>query len=461
MEVDYVRVQKADGSTVATPATAIQETASSVASLAPMYSHLRQMQVPVRSLASGDTLEYKVRWICTKAQIENQFWYQHDFAKDAVVDEETLIIDVPAAEVMKIASPGSTPQISESGGGKIYTWKTSNPKILAPDAADRTKPNDKPKHSVEITTFKSWEEVGSWYRQLASAKADPTPAIRTKEAELIKGLTTDSEKEHAIYDFVSTKFRYISVSFGVGRYQPHAAEEVLANLYGDCKDKHTLLQSLLQAAGIEAAPALMGEDLAFNADVPSPAQFNHVITVIANKGDYVWLDSTPEVSPFGMLQANLRDVHALIISKEGAAKLVRTPAEPSIPGSERFQAATVLKSDGTLTGHFDVTVRGDPELLLRSVFHEVPPSQWQEAVQGMSQGLGFGGKVSAVDVDNPQDTTKAFHYGYDYTREKIFGLGIICDHSAFPADGSAGDGRKRHRNRLSLAQRTTSCQTRL
>ena len=52
--------------------------------------------------------------------------------------------------------------------------------------------------------------------------------------------------------------RYIGVAFGIGRYQPHSAETVLDNQYGDCKDKHTLLAAMLKAAGYEAWPALIG-----------------------------------------------------------------------------------------------------------------------------------------------------------------------------------------------------------
>ena len=68
------------------------------------------------------------------------------------------------------------------------------------------------------------------------------------------------------------KFRYISISFGAGRYRPHSAEEVLANQYGDCKDKHTLFAALLKAAGIQAWPALIGVGVKFDSSVPSPAQ---------------------------------------------------------------------------------------------------------------------------------------------------------------------------------------------
>ena len=66
-----------------------------------------------------------------------------------------------------------------------------------------------------------------------------------------------------------TEFRYIGIAFGVERYQPHFAAEVLANQYGDCKDKHTLLASLLNAAGIKAYPALISTERDIDAEMPS------------------------------------------------------------------------------------------------------------------------------------------------------------------------------------------------
>jgi tetratricopeptide (TPR) repeat protein len=425
--VDYLRVRKADGSTVETPESNFQEAPSAVTKGAPMYSDLREKQIPVKALASGDVLEYRVRWIRTKPLVQNQFWFEHDFLQNGTVEEETLTVSVPAGQFVKLSSPGTKPLVREENGQKTYSWKTAHvaikpevrkPDPKKPDEAEKKKAPAMPAHSVELTTFKTWEEVGRWYAQLAADKTAVTPAIQAKADALTKGLATSTEKERAIYDYVSTKFRYISVSLGAGRYQPHAADEVMSNLYGDCKDKHTLLATLLKAAGIEAWPALIGADLPFDQDVPSPAQFNHVITVVPGEGSNVWLDSTPEIAPFGLLEPILRDHQALVIPSNGAPRVMRTPADPAIPASEIFRAKAVLKSDGTLTGHFDETVRGDGELLLRSVFHETTPAQWQDVVQRISLQMGFGGKVSAVDVDNPQDTAKAFHYAYDYTREK-------------------------------------------
>ena len=149
-------------------------------------------------------------------------------------------------------------------------------------------------HSVQVTTFANWEEIGRWYGSLQKDPLEVTPAIQAKAVELTQDLKTDDEKIRALYEFVALKFHYIGLDFGIGRYQPHAADDVLGNGYGDCKDKHTLLASLLKAAGFEAWPALIHGTRKLDPDVPSPAQFNHVITVVSVGGQTIWLDTTPE-----------------------------------------------------------------------------------------------------------------------------------------------------------------------
>jgi len=68
-----------------------------------MYSHVRALQIPVRSLAAGDTLEYRVRWTQTRPDIPDQFWYTHDFINEGAVKSEMLTVDVPADKYVKVA----------------------------------------------------------------------------------------------------------------------------------------------------------------------------------------------------------------------------------------------------------------------------------------------------------------------------------------------------------------------
>lgn len=422
-EFVYIRVRKPDGTVVETPADSVQDVASEVSRVAPTYSDLREKQVPVKALSAGDVLEYKIRIVQTKPDVPNQFWFAYSFMKAGIVLEETLRIAVPANQYLKVSSPEVKPEMTQAGAQKTYLWKTANLKAPGDDGKDDSKdaddsdqPAGEPAPSVQITTFRNWEEVGRWYAGLAASRTTVSPAIAAKSAELTRGLTTNEEKLRAIYAFVSLKFRYISISFGTGRFQPHSADEVLANQYGDCKDKHTLFATMLKAVGIEAWPALIGAGIHFDPDVPSPAQFNHVITVVAGANPQ-WLDTTPEIAPFGLLQEEIRDKQALVIPVNGAPSLMKTPADPPFRNSELIESKAQLGADGTLQGHMDFTMRGDAELVFRAMFHSVSPAQWQELGQRFISSMGFQGKVSHVDVDNLNNPDKAFHYAFDYTVE--------------------------------------------
>jgi tetratricopeptide (TPR) repeat protein len=244
-----------------------------------------------------------------------------------------------------------------------------------------------------------------------------TPAIRAKAAELTKDLKTDDEKIRAIYNFVSLRFHYIGLDFGIGRYQPHTADDVLGNGYGDCKDKHTLLASSLKAAGYDAWPALIHSQRKLDPELPSPAQFNHVITVVPIADQLIWLDTTPEVAPYGLLLNVLRDKQALVISSTKGPVLMRTPQNPPFPEDQEFSVEGKLGPDDVFTGHVEQSYRGDTEVVMRSWLRQVAQSQWKESVQGFSYRLGFAGDVSNVKASPPEDTDKPFKISYDYLRK--------------------------------------------
>src|SRR5262249_49274343 len=326
-------------------------------------------------------------------------------------------ISLPRDKYLKIVSPDSKPETKDEGTRRIYRWTHSNLKVEEVDPGQR--PRRKPPNpDIQVTTFSSWEDVGNWYRGLQKDSLQVTPAIQAKAAALTKGLTSDEDKIHAIYNFVSLKYHYIGLDFGIGRYQPHAADDVLDNGYGDCKDKHTLLASLLQAVGIEAWPVLVHTLRKLDSDVPSPAQFNHVISLVPQGDRVIWLDTTPEVSPYGLILLNLRNQQALVIPSTKPPVLMTTPENPPFEQHQEFSMAGKLSGDGTFTGHAKQSYRGDTEVALRELFRRIPQSQWKEAVQRFSYGLNFGGDVSNVEMTPPDDLDKPFELSYDYVRKK-------------------------------------------
>ena len=160
--------------------------------------------------------------------------------------------------------------------------------------------------------------------------------------------------------FVGPNFRYVSLSLGVGRYQPRPAGDVLRDQYGDCKDKHTLLASLMESVGLRASTVLINSRAKIDADFPSPSQFDHAITrAVADKQD-VWLDVTTEIAPFRLLSVNLRKKQALVIPSGSAAHLEETPADPPMPSvagdGRRWHARRGGHAEGRRTGR---RLRGD------------------------------------------------------------------------------------------------------
>ncbi len=426
--MDFVRVHKPDGTTVNTPVDDAMEMPAEVSREAPMYSDVKEKHLPVRSLAAGDRLEYQFHTVTTKALAPGQFWgAEHFIVQGGVILSQTLTLQVPAQTYVQVWSPNHPAAPLTRDGMKIWTWTSSqtkasardeNGKMTAADVKDPDEDSDGRKlPSVAWTTFHSWAEVGDWYRSLAEQRLQPTATVRTKADELTKNAKTPQEQAEALYRFVATQIRYISISFGVGRFQPHTPDEVLDHGYGDCKDKDTLLESLLRAKGLTTAPVLIGAGIAPVPDVPSPAVFNHVITTVELPGiGRSWLDSTAEVAPFRVLVPMIRDQNALVVPSTGLASLQKTPANPPFPYLDRYDSVTTLDAKGVLKGHIELTSRSDSELGFRLMMQRLAPAQWDEAMQYVSSAMNFGGKVSHADL-RQSDPAAPVHLSYDYVRE--------------------------------------------
>lgn len=418
IDIPYVRVRKPNGTVVVTPPETIQDMPADVTREAPLYSDIREKQVAVKALDVGDVLEYEYTIRVQKPLVPGQFWFDYDFFKTGIALHEDLQISVPRGRYVNVQSTRVKPAISDQKGNTVYTWTAANLTSKSPEQKPALQVPDKtPPPDVLLTTFRSWDEVAKWFHALEQPQIASTAEIRAKAAELSGATSTENDKLRAIYNYVSLKIRYVGLDFGLGRYQPHLAADILSNEYGDCKDKQTLLTSLLGAEGIKSFPVLINSTREIDPAVPSPGQFDHVIAVVPQGKDFVWLDATAEVAPFGFLPANLRNENALIISDEGSGQIVRTPVNPPFENSWDYQMTGTLSDDGTLQAKAKANFRGDNEYLLRLAFRRTPQVQWKDLLQRLSYSWNFGGDVSDPSISPPDDTSSPFAIGYDYTRK--------------------------------------------
>src|SRR5260221_890178 len=418
LDIPFVRVRKADGSVVETPSQSVQDLSSPVQQVAPVYTDFRQKHVTVQSFRPGDTLEVRVVTTIHTALAPGQFWTEYAFNEEAIVLDEQLDIDVPASrKIILRLRPGVDPVVKEADGRRTYHWSHAHSvredvKAGSKDPKSAKKSPDEPERApVRLTTFAGWDEVGRWFAGLEQPARKPSADVQAKARQLIAGRASDLEKLEALYDFVSKNFRYVSLSLGAGRYQPRAASEVLRDAYGDCKDKHTLLAALIDAAGLQASAALINSAIKLDPDFPSPTQFDHVITRAVAGGREVWLDATPEVAPFRMLSANLRKKQVLV-ADAASPRLEETPADLPTPSTNATEADCTIDQTGRLSAKIKLSARGDAELVLRTLVRATCQLQWKTVVEGILKQAGLEGKLSDLRVSDPQATAEPFTLGF-------------------------------------------------
>ena len=422
LEVSYVRVRKPDGRVLETPTTGGQDLAPEILQQAPMYSDYRQRHISVVSLQAGDTLEYRTVAHMNTPIIAGQFWYEHAFPRNSFVDEDRLEIDVPKSRELKLKSPDYKYEVQDASDRRTYVWSVKN---LSPkresdggDEADFGPEDIKP--DVQMSTFTDWQQLARWYAKVVEEQSIPDDSARAKAAELTRGATTASEKVQRLYNYVALNIRYVSLSFGVGRLQPHPGVEVMRNGYGDCKDKHTLLATLLRAEGIQSDAVLIHSFRKLDPDVPSPAQFDHVISAVHVGENLVWLDTTAEVAPYGLIFYSLRNKQALVASAESGGGLRRTPAEAPVKNVATVTIDGTFSEQGGLDANIDITAQGDSDVPLRQAFRQTAPARWEDLLKLLSARWAFEGDISEVHLGPLEDTTKPFHLTYHYHKAEYF-----------------------------------------
>ena len=224
--------------------------------------------------------------------------------------------------------------------------------------------------------FQSWREMGVWYRGLVQGRTNSTPQIKQTVTELTQSAPDQLAKMRALAAFVQKDIRYVAIELGIGGLQPHAAAEVFTHRYGDCKDKATLLNAMLNEIGIDSYYFIVNTVRGSITDTtPANLGFNHAILAIvlpptltdasllavsthAKLGKILFFDPTDPLTPLGSLSGDLQANYGLLVAPDGG-ELVRTPQLPASLNAIERTAKMTLDGDGTLHGDIHETWSGD------------------------------------------------------------------------------------------------------
>jgi len=226
-------------------------------------------------------------------------------------------------------------------------------------------------------SFRDWRQMGVWFTNLSQGRRDLTPEMKQKVAALTSGATTSAGKMAALAKFVQQDIRYVAIELGIGGIQPHAASDTFTHRYGDCKDKATLMGSMLKELGIDSYYVIINSERgSVSADTPAQiGAFDHAIIAIKlpddaksqslvavvqhpKLGKILFFDPTDDLTPFGQLSGGLQDNYGLLVTPDGG-ELYDLPKLPSTMNGVTRTATATLDERGNLTGSFSEIRLGD------------------------------------------------------------------------------------------------------
>lgn len=352
----------------------------------PSYNNYKQLVFSMPGVSVGSVIEYKVVRERSKPVIEGKFSNNFDFQmlNPALLCKYRVVIpkDVELRH-LPLNFPKDvqlTPKISHGGSKKTYLWECQNmPGMIKEDSMP---PWGEVGSRILVTTMDSWEEFSQWWRKQIQRKTEPNEAIRRKLKELTTNLSTTEEKVEAIFDYVKRQVRYVSIDFEKSGYEPQSASEVFENRYGDCKDKSTLLITMLKVAGIPAYYALIPtNDMAsLIKGFPYPFQFNHCIVALEKEDGYQFIDTVGEDYRADYLPDydQNRDV---LIFKERETVFARTPSARPEENAFHNQYRIRIALNGSMECESRSSISGDIEASFRSFYISNNPTEVKEILE--------------------------------------------------------------------------------
>ena len=380
-----------------------------------VYSDGKRLRAPFPAIAPGVVVEEEYVEHETEPFFASGRVGLITFGHEQVpVAHSRVVFDAPASLPLHFGNlllPDLKPVRTEANGRVTVAFD------LGPlEGIEAREPNLPPDFArfpeIRFSTGASWQAVATAYSKIVDDHAAAS-AVQPIVDKLIAGKKTEAEKEEAILDYLDREVRYTGIEFGEAALVPHDPAETLGHKYGDCKDKATLLVTMLRAAGIPSYVALLnaGSRMDVPADLPGMGAFDHAIVYVPgnpkHKEPALWIDATDQYARLGQLPRDDQGRLALIARADTTA-LVKTPEATSKDNVLLEFRELTLSENGPARASEITRPTGVFESHYRSYYADKPDKDTRESLTSYVKAQYIAEKLTSVDRTDPTDLSRQF-----------------------------------------------------
>ena len=326
-----------------------------------LYNGMLAALIFINDLRVGDVVDYAYTVTGENPVLGGRFADRIYLADSQAAQRLLVRVVWPTQRSLEIKKHNTNldPVVQTTGDEAEYLWDRLN--TPAVEFEDSTPGWVERFPAVDLTEFKTWEDVVQWALPLFKvSKANP-PQLEAKVQGWKSKLQTPELRLIAALRFVQDEVRYLGIEMGRYSHQPSQPARVFSRRFGDCKDKSFLLSTILNSMGIDAAPALVNARTGKSLDnwQPSPFAFNHVIVQVRLAGRTYWLDPTISSQRGGLGSYYDPPYARALVVREGAGALETIPQPSSSSGSTTVREIYTLNDGAPVTYWVETVYSGD------------------------------------------------------------------------------------------------------
>jgi transglutaminase-like putative cysteine protease/Tfp pilus assembly protein PilF len=313
-----------------------------------MYTSARNFYIQLPRLEPGDVVElrYRVDDVALRNELADYFGEMVYLQSSEPVSNAEYVLITPRSRELSVDVRGLKLERSVVEKDKERIYRFFAPKLAPVSPEPAMPPWPEVLGYIHVSTYKTWEALGRWYWGFIQDQFVLDEETRRLARKIGRGAKTDRDKVEAVYRWVTENTRYVALEFGVYGYKPRRSVQTVARGWGDCKDKATVIVSLLKELGVESTLVILRTQLRgrLESRLPSLEPFDHAIVYVPSLD--LFLDGTAEYA--GMTELPVLDEGALgLLVNEGKSKLVTLPyADPEQDFVRRSVRARLDKEGG-------------------------------------------------------------------------------------------------------------------
>lgn len=359
-----------------------------------IYSDERTKMVTMPNVVVGSIIDWQATVESKKPVIEKNFYDMVYLSSNEPVKVQKYTLIAPKNIVLHIKSINSDrkPIISYSVDKIIYTWEiTNNEKI---EQEEYMPAWDEIYEAVVISTVDSWESISKWGLDLFRKNLRLSDVMKEKVQEITSGKKSQADKIQAIIEYIQEDFRYVYMGMDFHGYEPHRADQIFLNKYGDCKD-HTLLgMAMLSEIGVKAYPVMFSAMRSFNSKnfLPMPAYFNHAILFFELDGKQFYSDLLRKGYYFYEIPEGISNKKVFVLNGNGGVS-TSIPKMDEAETTIIYEENVAIQEDGDTIVEVTVHFSRSFSILTREAYKNAPADEREKFSSALESSMSSGGKV--------------------------------------------------------------------